>query len=217
MHGHHATAAAARAAGLVPLDVPRRLRLAVPFDLPGLLVSPLGIRAFNALYYGAHGDARGRLVDVERFFYPLDAIAGWNRLYGRRGFVQYQAVLPPEEGPRGLVELLERLSGSGRPSFLAVLKRFGPANAGLLSFPREGYTLALDLPVRAGLVPFLHELERLVLAHGGRVYLAKDATTTPEAFRAMYPRLEEFRAVKARLDPRGLLSSSLARRLGIVG
>jgi FAD/FMN-containing dehydrogenase len=216
MHGDHASAAAVRAAGRAPFAIPRRRGLSVPIDLPGIFLNPLTMRLFNAVYYAAHGDARARLVDFERFFYPLDGIAHWNRLYGRHGFAQYQVVLPPDEGPRGLRMLLERLSGSGRPSFLAVLKRLGPANAGLLSFPREGYTLALDLPARAGVADFLRELDRLVLARGGRVYLAKDATTTPHSLRAMYPRLDEFRAVKARLDPRGVLSSSLARRLSIV-
>jgi FAD/FMN-containing dehydrogenase len=211
MHGDHATAAEARRSS----SATRPRRHAVPFDMPGLLLNPLSVRAFNGLYYAAHHDERA-LVHVERFFYPLDGIAHWNRLYGRRGFVQYQAVLPPAESARGLVDLLQRLSASGRPSFLAVLKRLGPANPGLLSFPREGYTLALDLPVRDGLVDFLRALDRVVLERGGRIYLAKDATTTPDTFRAMYPRLDEFRAVKARLDPRGVLSSSLGRRLGIV-
>jgi FAD/FMN-containing dehydrogenase len=216
MHGDHATAAEARAAGRPPLATARPRGHVVPFDMPSMLLNPISVRVFNQLYYAVHRD-QASLVHFERFFYPLDGLAHWNRLYGRRGFVQYQVVLPPDEGRRGLVELLQRLSASGRPSFLAVLKRLGPANPGLLSFPREGYTLALDLPVRDGLVDFLRALDRLVLERGGRVYLAKDATTTPEAFRAMYPRLAEFRAVKARLDPRGLLSSSLARRLGIVG
>jgi FAD/FMN-containing dehydrogenase len=214
MHGTHATAADVHAAGRA--RIPRGGgTLTVPVDVPGVLLNPLTMRLFNAAYYASHHDARGRLVDLERFFYPLDGVGHWNRLYGRRGFVQYQAVLPAES-ERGLVALLERLSGSGRPSFLAVLKRLGPQNPGLLSFPREGYTLALDLPVRAGLIEFLRELDRLVLDRGGRVYLAKDATATAEAVRVMYPRLDEFRAVKARLDPRGVLSSSLARRVGLV-
>jgi len=188
----------------------------VPCDVPSALLNPLTVRLCNAVYYSVHRDAPAQLVDMERFFYPLDRLGHWNRLYGRGGFVQYQAVLPTAESRRGLVALLERLSASGRPSFLAVLKRLGPANAGMLSFPREGYTLALDLPVRAGLVAFLGELDRVVLERGGRVYLAKDATATADAVRVMYPRLDEFRAVKARLDPRGVLSSSLARRVGIV-
>ncbi len=216
MHGDHADAADARASGRVPFATARGAALTVPFDVPGALLNSLTMRLFNAAYYAAHRDTPGRLVHLERFFYPLDGIGHWNRLYGSRGFVQYQVVLPPDQSRHGLATLLERLSASGRPSFLAVLKRLGPANPGLLSFPREGYTLALDLPVRPGVVEFLRALDRLVLDHGGRVYLAKDATTTPEAVRAMYPRLDEFRAVKARLDPRGVLSSSLARRLGLV-
>ena len=216
MHGDHATAAEARVAGRETLPLAQSRQHVVPFDVPGVFLNPLSVRLFNGAYYAAHRDETS-LVHFERFFYPLDGLSHWNRLYGRRGFVQYQVVLPTAEAPRGLVELLERLSASGRPSFLAVLKRLGPANPGLLSFPREGYTLALDLPVRDGLVDFLRALDRLVLARGGRIYLAKDATTTPEAFREMYPRLDEFRALKARLDPRGVLSSSLARRLRIVG
>ena len=218
MHGDHAGATDVHAEGRLPYGPPGRgdARVSVPWNVPGALLNPLTVRLFNTAYYARHRDAPGQLVGIERFFYPLDGIGHWNRLYGRRGFVQYQVVLPTDESRRGLIALLERLSGSGRPSFLAVLKRLGPANAGMLSFPREGYTLALDLPVRPGLVEFLGELDRLVLERGGRIYLAKDATATPEAVRAMYPRLDEFRAVKARLDPRGVISSSLARRVGIV-
>jgi FAD/FMN-containing dehydrogenase len=174
------------------------------------------MRLFNAAYYTAQHDKPGRLVEADGFFYPLDGVGQWNRLYGRAGFVQYQAVLPQADGWNGLVKLLDRISASGRASFLAVLKRLGPENPGLLSFPRSGYTLALDIPVRPGLTDVLRELDRIVLDHGGRLYLAKDSTTTADAVRAMYPRLDEFRAVKARLDPRGVISSSLARRLGIV-
>jgi FAD/FMN-containing dehydrogenase len=215
MHGDHAAADDVRAAGHPPI-VRRGGGLTVPWDVPGALLNPLTVRLFNTAYYASHREVSGRLVDVDRFFYPLDGVGHWNRLYGRAGFVQYQAVLPGADGARGLIALLERLSGSGRPSFLAVLKRLGPANRGMLSFPRDGYTLALDLPVRAGLLDFLRALDRIVLDRGGRIYLAKDATATPEAIRAMYPRLDEFRAVKARLDPRGVLSSSLARRLHLV-
>ena len=216
MHGDHATAAQVRDAGRPAIARPRGPALSVPWDVPGALLNPLTVRLFNGAYYASHHEARGRLVDIERFFYPLDGVGHWNRLYGRRGFVQYQAVLPAADGERGLVALLERLSGSARPSFLAVLKRLGPQNQGLLSFPREGYTLALDLPVRAGLVEFLRELDQVVLDRGGRIYLAKDATATAEAVRRMYPRLDELRAIKTRLDPRGLIASSLARRLGLI-
>lgn len=137
-------------------------------------------------------------------------------MYGKNGFVQYQIVLPEASGRAGLQIIMDRLAGSGRASFLAVLKRFGEGGAGLLSFPLRGYTLALDIPVRRGLVPFLHELDRMTLDHGGRVYLAKDAVLRSEDFAVMYPKLGLFQTVKRRLDPRGRLSSSLARRLAIV-
>ena len=199
-----------------PLSPRHAARRSIPFDFPSAVLSPVAIRSFNALFYQAHRTESGKIVDYDRFFYPLDSIHHWNRMYGKRGFTQYQVVLPAESGLTGLVELLRRLSASGRGSFLGVLKRFGEANSGLLSFPRSGYTLALDLPMERGLPTFLRELDRLLLDYGGRVYLAKDAVTTAESFAAMYPRLDEFRQVKKRLDPRGRLSSSLARRVGIV-
>jgi decaprenylphospho-beta-D-ribofuranose 2-oxidase len=216
MRGNHATASEMPERLLDPLAGLSRHRWTLPFDFPSLALNSLTVGAFNALYYAAHRSAAGRLVHFERFFYPLDAIQGWNRLYGKRGFVQYQLALPLEGGRAGLAAVLERLAGSRRASFLAVLKRFGEANPALLSFPLHGYTLALDLPVTSGLLPFLHELDRLVLAHGGRVYLAKDAVLDVSSLAAMYPKLDEFRAIKQDLDPRGLLSSSLARRLAIV-
>jgi FAD/FMN-containing dehydrogenase len=216
IHGDHARAADARAAGHPPFAQPRGARLTVPIDVPGVFLNPHTMRLFNAAYYASQHDKPGRLVDADAFFYPLDGVGQWNRLYGRAGFIQYQAVLPQADGWKGLVELLDRISASGRASFLAVLKRLGPGNPGLLSFPREGYTLALDIPVRPGLTDDVRQFDRIVLDHGGRLYLAKDSTTTADAVRLMYPRLDEFREVKARLDPRGVISSSLARRLGIV-
>jgi decaprenylphospho-beta-D-ribofuranose 2-oxidase len=187
----------------------------LPLDFPSGLLNRFSVGVFNAAFYRMHRNQSGHIVPMESFFYPLDSIRDWNRMYGRRGFVQYQLAFPLETSRTGLAEVLERVSKSGRGSFLGVLKRFGDANAGLLSFPFSGYTLALDLPVSDGLVPFLKGLDALVLRHGGRLYLGKDAVTTPESFAAMYPRLEEFRAIKARLDPKNRLSSSLARRLGI--
>jgi FAD/FMN-containing dehydrogenase len=216
MRGNHAPANGLPARIRAPLAQPPRRRWTLPFDFPSLALNSLTVRAFNSFYYSVHRNAVRQLVDLETFFYPLDAVHHWNRLYGRRGFVQYQVALPLEGGLEGLKDLLTRLAQSRRASFLAVLKRFGKSNAGLLSFPIEGYTLALDLPVASGLLPLLHELDRVVLNHGGRIYLAKDAVMSARTFAAMYPRLEEFRAIKNRLDPRGLLSSSQARRLGIV-
>jgi decaprenylphospho-beta-D-ribofuranose 2-oxidase len=216
MRGHHAAAADLPARVSDPLSLATGTRLRIPFDFPSLSLNRYTVGAFNALFYGWHSTSTQRLVDLEKFFYPLDAIEGWNRMYGKRGFVQYQVALPLETSGEGLKVLLERLVRSRRPSFLAVLKRFGDSNAGPLSFPLKGFTLALDLPMVEGLVPFLHELNAVVRDYGGRVYLAKDAVLNAEEFAGMYPKLEGFRNIKERLDPKGLLSSSLARRVGIV-
>jgi FAD/FMN-containing dehydrogenase len=216
MRGNHAPANELPAKIRRPLAEPSYARWTVPFNFPSLALNSITVGTFNSLYYGTHRNSVSQLVDFEKFFYPLDAICHWNRMYGRRGFVQYQVALPLEGGLEGLKELLTRLARSRRASFLAVLKRFGKSDPGLLSFPIEGYTLALDLPVASGLIPLLHELDRMVVNYGGRIYLAKDAVMTSRTFAAMYPKLAEFKAVKGKLDPRGLLSSSQARRLGIV-
>jgi FAD/FMN-containing dehydrogenase len=213
MRGRHATAEESGEAE--PLAAPKRRQAVLPFELPGRSLNSLTVRAFNTAFYHMHEDAAGQLVDYDRYFYPLDVVHHWDRMYGRPGFTQYQATLPPQN-VEGVVELLQRLQRSQRASFLAVLKRFGDFNGGMLSHPMAGYTLTLDLPIRDGLEAFLHELDELVLQNEGRLYLAKDVFTRPEAFRAMYPRLDEFRAVNERLDPRRRLSSSMARRLEIV-
>jgi len=199
-----------------PLSPKRRAERPVPFDFQAGLLNPITVGAFNAFFYGWHRTISGRLADIDSFFYPLDSIRDWNRMYGRRGFVQYQLAFPKETSRAGLAEVLQRVSASGRGSFLGVLKRFGNATAGLLSFPFPGFTLALDLPVNDGLVPFLAGLDAVVLSHGGRLYLAKDAVMTRDSFAAMYPRLDEFREIRARLDPENLLSSSLGSRVGIL-
>jgi len=193
---------------------PRKKKRAVPFYLPGLAVSPMSVRLFNHFYYKQ--PPGWRLADYDSFFYPLDAISNWNRGYGRRGFFQYQAVFPLETARACLMELLEKLSSARSASFLAVLKTMGPASGGMLSFPMPGQTLALDIPNRGTqTVDLLRQLDAIVLRHGGRVYLAKDACMTAESFRAMYPRAGEFEKVKASLDPQNRFSSSLSRRLGI--
>ena len=197
-----------------PLTPHPARRRSVPFHFPEWVLNGWSVKAFNNRFYGKYDDGR-RVVSREEYFYPLDSIRHWNRMYGKRGFIQYQCVLPPETSRAGLVELLGKLSESRRASFLAVLKTFGPQGDGLLSFPRAGHTLALDLPA-AGIVEFARELDRVVLKHGGRVYLAKDACLTRESFEQMYPNLGRFKEAKARLDPEGRFTSSLARRLGIV-
>ncbi len=199
-----------------PLALPQRRQLSVPFYLPKLVLNSWSTKAFNTLYYTRHHQGLA-VIDYETFFYPLDHILHWNRIYGRRGFVQYQAFFPSETASDGLVTVLEKVSREKQASFLAVLKRSGPASQGLLSFLSPGYTLALDFPYTGpDLRRLLGELDAVLLKHGGRLYMAKDAMTTDEAFAAMYPRLPEFLAIKQRLDPNNRFASSQARRLGIV-
>ena len=186
----------------------------VPIDFPNWALNPLSVRAFNETYYASHPSGE-KLASWDEFFYPLDGVAGWNKIYGKRGFVQYQCALPHNSSRDGLRKLLEKLSASGRPSFLAVLKTFGPANDAPLSFPFGGHTLALDLPMSEGATEFTRELDEIVLGCGGRVYLAKDATLLPENLPIMYPRLDEWRGIKARLDPDNKFQSSLSRRLAL--
>jgi decaprenylphospho-beta-D-ribofuranose 2-oxidase len=199
-----------------PLEPPRKRKLAVPIDFPSFALSTWSVRAFNTLFYAKNSDGL-RLVDYDTFFYPLDGISGWNRIYGRRGFVQYQVLVPRDNARQALVRVLEAVANSRRASFLAVLKACGPQNEGMLSYLSEGFTLALDFPYTGlDLRAFVSELDQLLVGLGGRLYLAKDALMTREVFDEMYPRAEEFRALKAEIDPEHRFSSSQARRLGLV-
>jgi decaprenylphospho-beta-D-ribofuranose 2-oxidase len=200
------------------LKGPKAPKLFVPFSAPSGLLNPLTVKAFNEVWFrSAPRHRAGEAQSFSTFFHPLDSVRDWNRLYGRRGFVQYQFCVPASAGDT-VVGAIERLSGSGVASFLAVLKRFGPANPGLLSFPMPGWTLALDLPVGPATLPrVLDDLDEMVLSAGGRIYFAKDARLAPEKVRAMYPRLEAFLAVKNRVDPQHHLASDLSHRLHLVG
>lgn len=197
-------------------SAPKPSPLRVPLVAPGGLLNRLSVRAFNEAWFRKAPRRReAEPVALGAFFHPLDWVRDWNLLYGPRGVVQYQLAVPDDGGAavRAAVELLAR---SGVPSFLGVLKRFGPADPGPLSFPIEGWTLALDMPVGpARLASVLDELDELVVAAAGRVYLAKDARLDPARLRAMYPRLDELRSVRDRLDPAGVLRSDLSLRLGL--
>ncbi|MEU2792755.1 FAD-binding oxidoreductase [Streptomyces sp. NPDC007100] len=194
---------------------PRRLPPA-PRGLPEGLVGRRSVGLFNACWYRKAPRRRtGELQKISTFFHPLDGVPHWNRVYGRGGFVQYQFVVGHGEEAT-LRHVVERVAARGCPSFLAVLKRFGAGGSGWLSFPAAGWTLALDIPAGLpGLGAFLDELDEAVAAAGGRVYLAKDARLRPELVDAMYPRADAFRALRARLDPRGVFTSDLSRRLAL--
>lgn len=191
----------------------------VPMNMPSGLLNRYSVRWFNALYYGkAPRTARNRVEPFQKFFYPLDSVRDWNRIYGTSGFVQYQFVVPRAAARAALQAVLSRISKAGQASFLAVLKAMGAEEPDqLLSFPREGYTLAVDIPWKAGRTErLLAELDRIVIDHGGRVYLAKDARLSPEAFRSMYPRMDSWREIKRRVDPDNKLRSDLAERVGLL-
>jgi FAD/FMN-containing dehydrogenase len=192
------------------LPHPERARLKVPRDAPSALLGPLTVRLFNAAYSRQPAGGEAARVPYGKFLYPLDGITDWNRLYGGRGFFQHQSVVPMAGAPRALQDLLELTSSEGQGSFLVVLKLFGPrASPGVLSFPREGATFALDLPNRGpGTLRLLHRMAEVVLKAGGRLYPAKDATMTAEQFRAGFPR---WREVESYRDP--ALSSDFWRRV----
>ncbi len=195
--------------------VPRTLAR-VPLTPPSGLLNPLTVGAFNEFWFRKaplHQVAKPH--HMTGFFHPLDGVGDWNRLYGKKGFLQYQFVVPDRHGET-VRTVIERLTELKLASFLAVLKRFGPGDPGPLSFPMPGWTLALDLPVgHPELDHLLDDLDEQVLGAGGRVYLAKDSRVSPEAFGAMYPRVDEWQAVRERVDPDGVLRSDLGRRLGL--
>ncbi len=190
--------------------------LSIPVDLPGMLLNRFSIQAFNTLYYNRiRGKKTTATIHYEPFFYPLDGIHQWNRMYGKNGFTQYQFVLPREAGLQGMRAVLERISESKRGSFLAVLKAFGKANHNYLSFPMEGYTLALDFKIDRGLFPLLEELDKIVLDYGGRIYLSKDVRMSEQTFKLSYPDWREFEKVRQQYGADTVFKSLQSERLGI--
>ena len=201
-------------AGKDPLKISGPPRLVVPFDLPEWILNRATMRVGNWMIQTILRRAGGP-GHYEGFFYPLDMIGHWNRGYGRRGFTQYQFVIPFEDGLRQMTRILDVILQAGELPFLNVLKRFGKEGKGHLSFPKEGYTLAIDFPIRSGTPALLKRLDGLVLDAGGRIYLGKDAFVEAETFRRMYPRLDAWLAIKARVDPSGVFRSDLGKRVGL--
>ncbi|SOC83155.1 FAD/FMN-containing dehydrogenase [Ensifer adhaerens] len=216
MLGEHASRAELdlkRAAS--PFDIGRRPSLAVPFDAPSGLLNSLTVRAFNEAYYWKGRGAAGEsFVNWDSYFYPLDAVLEWNRIYGRNGFAQFQCVLPLESSARGMRALLEMISDAGAGSFLAVLKRFGPQES-RFSFPMLGYTLALDFPVNQRMLTLMERLDRIVLEHGGRFYLAKDSRMSAATLAASDPRAQGFRDLRQSHSLAGRFRSAQSERLAL--
>lgn len=192
----------------------RTVERTLPFELPNWVLNPLTASAFNSVYYRRHMHRRTRrLVAPDPFFYPLDAILHWNRAYGPRGFTQYQCVLPREAGPCAVREFLSCLTALGCASPLCVIKDCGPQGKGLLSFPMEGTSIAVDIAISSDIQRVVDRLNELVMAAGGRIYLTKDRFTRAEHFRAMEPRLEAFFSARAKWDPSRKLRSAQSVRL----
>ena len=218
--GEHAPvsmlAAAAPRKASRPLDYDPRALGTIPAHVPSVLLNRHTVRAFNEAWFRMAPRQRdGELQSLHAFFHPLDGVQEWNRLYGSGGFLQYQFVVP-DSGTHLVERALARLQQIGAASFLTVLKRFGPQNPAPLSFPTAGWTLTADVPATVpGLARVLDELDAEVLAEGGRLYLAKDSRMSPEMMAASYPRLDEWRAIRDRMDPKGVFASDLSRRLGL--
>ncbi|MCS6981719.1 MAG: FAD-binding oxidoreductase [Flavobacteriales bacterium] len=197
-----------------PLLVHSAPRIRIPYYFPDWTLNTLSIRTFNTLYYWFSGpENRPAVVHYDPFFFPLDKVYHWNRIYGRRGFLQYQCVVPKKDGEAILAEILGRISRSGMGSFLAVLKLFGPSDGRYLNFPMEGYTLALDFPRTSSVFFLLDELDELVDAVGGRVYLTKDARLHPKHIARQYPQWQDFVVLKNEVDPQQKWASLLSQRL----
>lgn len=192
-----------------------RKKISIPIHFPSFILNRISVRLFNLLYY-----IRGRrkhsenLVGWDEYFYPLDSLLGWNKIYGRKGFVQFQCVIPLEQSEEGITRLLKVISERGVASFLAVLKRFGKQDSPI-SFPMEGYTLALDFPISKKTLALLDELDEITLQYGGRFYLAKDSRMTAETFSKSETRLKKFIAFRTKARHSDKFASVQSKRLGL--
>lgn len=219
MRGHHADAGEMWYSLVEKEDKPRRV-FNMPVDIPTQFLNRLSIRLFNGLYYYLEGRRGQYFCNYDNYFFPLDALIDWNKLYGKHGFIQYQFVLPNETAAKGMREILEKIVADGHGSFLTVLKRFAYGGSGYLSFPTPGFTLAIDMRIGSDPTPVLKtldDLDKMVIHYGGRIYLAKDARLSKEAFEKMYPQanVKCFLEEKTLIDPTGIISSTMGRRIGL--
>ncbi len=191
-------------------------KLTIPFNFPSFSLNNWTVKIFNWLYYGKVKDKVSKQrVDIDSFFYPLDSIGDWNKIYGKNGFTQYQFILPMASSYDGLMEILQIISKSGKGSFLAVLKLYGKANGNYLSFPMEGYSLALDFKIEKGLFDLLDKLDQIVVKHNGRIYLAKDVRVSKAIFEQGYPNIDKFRELRQSYKMNDKFNSLQSKRVGI--
>ena len=198
------------------LDFKEKKKINIPFNFPSFALNSLSVKAFNWLYYKKAPDGVSeQKVDIDTFFYPLDVINNWNRIYGKGGFTQYQFILPKEKSYDGLKEILTEISNSGKGSFLAVLKLYGEANQNYLSFPMKGYSLALDFKIEKGIFELLNSLDEIVLKYGGRIYLTKDVRVSKDTFEKGYSQIDKFRKFRKENSMDKKFSSLQSKRVGI--
>lgn len=194
-------------------DAPQLLTL--PDRFPNGLANKYTFGPIGELWYRKSGTYRGKIQNLTQFYHPLDIFGEWNRAYGSAGFLQYQFVIPPEAVDE-FKSIVGDIQKSGHYSFLNVFKLFGPGNQAPLSFPIPGWNICVDFPIKAGLNKFVGELDRRVMEFGGRLYTAKDSRTTADTFHAMYPRIDEWIAVRRQVDPTRVFASDMARRLELL-
>ena len=198
------------------LNYKPKSKLNIPFNFPNFALNKFSVKAFNWLYYAkAPNGVSKQRVHFDSFFYPLDSIRNWNRIYGTNGFTQYQFILPKESSFDGLQKILTKIAESGKGSFLAVLKLYGAENENYLSFPIEGYSLALDFKIEAGLFELLDELDEVVNEYGGRIYLTKDVRVSEDAFEKGYSKIDKFRAFRKENGLNEKFNSLQSKRVGI--
>jgi len=189
-------------------------KISVPIEMPSFALNKLSVKAFNSLVYLKNSSVEN-IQYYESYFYPLDSILNWNNIYGKRGLVQYQLVVPAEKGKESIEKILKKVVEFGGGSFLAVLKKMGKQQ-GILSFPIEGYTLSMDFAMKKGLIEMCHELDKIVLDYGGRTYLTKDSILTEETFKKMYNGYwQKWMDIKMKYDPQNKFTSILAGRIGL--